>query len=45
MQKPATFQQERLLFFLNFLRFHAEKHQGILLNLQATYALNALQNL
>ena len=44
-KKPTTFQQERLLFFLNFLRFHAEKHQGISLNLQATYALNALQNL
>jgi hypothetical protein len=45
MQKSATFQQERLLFFFNFLRFHAEKHQGISLNLRATYVLNALQNL
>jgi hypothetical protein len=43
--KPTTFQQENLLFFWNFLRFHAEKHQGISLNLRATYALNALKNL
>jgi hypothetical protein len=27
MKKPTTFQQERLLFFLNFLRFHAKTYE------------------
>ena len=31
MQKPSTFQQERLLFFSTFIRFHAAKHKGFLL--------------
>jgi hypothetical protein len=31
MQKPATFRQERLLFFWNFLRFHAKTYEKRLL--------------
>jgi hypothetical protein len=45
MQKPATFQQERLLFLFNFSKISCSKHKGISLNLRATYALNALQKL
>jgi hypothetical protein len=43
MQNQQLFNKKDFFFFLNFLRFHAEKHQGISLNLRATYALNALQ--
>ena len=45
MQKPTTFQQERLLFLFNFSKISCSKHKGISLNLRATYALNALQKL
>jgi hypothetical protein len=43
--KPATFQQERLLFFSNLLRFHAVNMKDFRSNLRATYTLNALQKL
>jgi hypothetical protein len=45
MQKPASFHQERFLFLFNFSKISCSKHKGISLNLQATYALNALQKL
>jgi hypothetical protein len=45
MQKPTTFQQERLLFLFNFSKISCSKHKGISLNLRDTYALNALQKL
>jgi hypothetical protein len=43
--KPATFQQERLLFFSNLLRFHAVNIKDFRSDLRATYTLNALQKL
>jgi hypothetical protein len=43
--KPTTFQQERLLFFSNLLRFHAVNVKDFRSNLRATYTLNALQKL
>ena len=45
MQKSTTFHKERLLFLFNFSKISCNKHKGILLNLRATYALNALQKL
>jgi hypothetical protein len=45
MQKPTTFQQERLLYLFKFSKISCSKHKGISLNLRATYALNALQKL
>jgi hypothetical protein len=45
MQKPTTFQQERLLFFSTFLRFHAANTKEFHSNLRATYTLNAVQKL
>jgi hypothetical protein len=45
MQILATFHQERFLFLFNFSKISCSKHKGILLNLQDTYALNALQKL
>jgi hypothetical protein len=45
IQKPTTFQQERLLFLFKFSKISCSKHKGISLNLQATYSLNALQKL
>jgi hypothetical protein len=45
MQKPTTFHQERFLFLFEFSKISCSKHKGIFLNLQATYALNALQKL
>jgi hypothetical protein len=45
MQKPTTFQHERLLFLFNFSKISCSKHKRISLNLRATYALNALHKL
>jgi hypothetical protein len=45
MQKPTTFQQERLLFLFHFSKISFSEHKGISLNLRATYALNAPQKL
>ena len=45
MQKPTTFQQERLLFFSNLLRFHAVNMKDFRSNMKATYTLNSLQKL
>ena len=44
-KNQQLFNKKDFFFFLNFLRFHAEKHQVISLKLRATYALNALQKL
>jgi hypothetical protein len=43
--KTSNFSLRKTSFLFNFSKIPCSKHKGISLNLQATYALNALQKL